>query len=581
MILIGRNIRYFKRKSKTIVERLELLVEKVIFYLENELTETVFLAKDYKKRTLIHIVIKYQLHSYLKSMKTTILLDSIWDGIYAADCDGDMNDFSSMLYLLQSSAHYIPGRDMSLKDLLTNQFKVQTESFKYWFQYRFRKESVSYIFIKDLFFAAVLTFIFQYINFQFLSLFRKNQFEDLPTREEQLAKVEENIEIYSRYNLLGSFFALTLIYSVICKAIFNWLSEVKLPLDKWTAIDLVTGVGTLICYNYTRYLTPEGILTPETKQTTDYYVVAVVIFAWLRLFSFFLVIRPISKLLMTLIRMLRDTMSFMFIVTCYLLLAASFFSTLFQGPAPELYGSFSLSLRTMIDYMLGEYENEPLERNNYSHSLLFMIHVLISNIFLLNYLIAILSTVYAAMRERGEFHYKTNKYQYIEKFEKATYNKTGLDQFVIYPPPLNIFTWGLIPFMFRKNPDIAAEMFSKFMYWIENTIMLGIFMAYLSILAPIIYVKMFFHLYRSTKSMKFLWVSFIWTFTGFFFLVAYIFKDTYHFTKILFNYGKVETIDIKKIKDSYRRDKIYIYNELLTTMKGLYVSSLRSFTLNI
>lgn len=90
---------------------------------------------------------------------------------------------------------------------------------------------------------------------------------------------------------------------------------------------------------------------------------------------------------------------------------------MFQGPGPEFYGSMSQSYRTMFDYTLGNYEREEIERNNFSHSMLLMTHVLISNIFLLNYLIAILSTVYASMRIVGEFKYKAYRYMYIEKFQ--------------------------------------------------------------------------------------------------------------------------------------------------------------------
>lgn len=61
----------------------------------------------------------------------------------------------------------------------------------------------------------------------------------------------------------------------------------------------------------------------------DFYVIGVVVGCWIRFFAFFLVIKPISKLIMTLIRMIKDTISFMFICGCYLLIAASVFTTLF------------------------------------------------------------------------------------------------------------------------------------------------------------------------------------------------------------------------------------------------------------
>jgi len=44
------------------------------------------------------------------------------------------------------------------------------------------------------------------------------------------------------------------------------------------------------------------------------------------------------------------------------------------------------------------------------------IHVVLGNVVLFNFLIAVLQSAYDAMAEMGEFSYKSNKYQYIERF---------------------------------------------------------------------------------------------------------------------------------------------------------------------
>lgn len=135
-----------------------------------------------------------------------------------------------------------------------------------------------------------------------------------------------------------------------------------------------------------------------------------VIVGWARFFGYFLMIRQISKLIMTLIRMLVDTISFVFIVVCYLLLVSTIYTILFEEAMPEEYGTLSLSYRTLFDTLIGVYVYT--ERSNYlvSNSIITMIHVFIANIFLFNYLVAILSTVYSIMEEEGEFAYKSSKY---------------------------------------------------------------------------------------------------------------------------------------------------------------------------
>lgn len=231
----------------------------------------------------------------------------------------------------------------------------------------------------------------------------------------------------------------------------------------------------------------------------DLYIVAVLVISWLRYFSYFLLIKPVSKLLMTLIKMMNDTVSFMFVMVCYLLLAATIFSTLFQAQDEEKYGSLQISMRTMFDYALGEYDQVKLEHNNDSHSSLMMIHIVISNIFLLNFLIAILSTVYVSMISIGDFKFKVNIYAYIEKYNQAKMSKERYDQFVIHPAPFNLLTFFILPFSITKKSKAAGEKFLKIMFWAENITMSIFFGLYLTLLAPLIFFKVLYHLFSTMK----------------------------------------------------------------------------------
>lgn len=313
------------------------------------------------------------------------------------------------------------------------------------------------------------------------------------------------------------------------------------------------------------------ILDTTQKQTVDFYVALVVIVSWLRYFVYFLLIRPVSKLLMTLIEMLKDTISFMFIMCCYLLLAATIFTTLFQGPAPEKYGSMSLCFRTIFDYTLGEYENDEIAYNNDSHSYLMMIHIVISNIFLLNYLIAILSTVYVTMKFLGDFLYKANLYSYIEKYQLARLDDRGLTEYVINPAPLNLLTLFLIPFTVQPRGPMYGQYFSKFMYWIENLLMMVFFGVYLCLLLPIIYVKMLYHLFKNTKLLNFIWAGALWIVFGAILLPCYVIKDLVYFIKINCDDGDKEMDNTDVISEEYKQEKLELYNQVYKVMKSTYV----------
>ena len=77
------------------------------------------------------------------------------------------------------------------------------------------------------------------------------------------------------------------------------------------------------------YIKPIDLLENWKKDVVDYFMITVLLLSWLRFFAYFLVVRDISKLLLTLIAMLGDTLSFMFIVFSFILLMTSIFTTLY------------------------------------------------------------------------------------------------------------------------------------------------------------------------------------------------------------------------------------------------------------
>jgi hypothetical protein len=87
---------------------------------------------------------------------------------------------------------------------------------------------------------------------------------------------------------------------------------------------LNTGAVILI-----RYVKPEDFLDNSKKDYIDYFMIVVLCISWLRFFVYFLVIKPLSKLMLTLIAMIVDTLSFMFIIGCFIMIMASVYTTLF------------------------------------------------------------------------------------------------------------------------------------------------------------------------------------------------------------------------------------------------------------
>ena len=79
---------------------------------------------------------------------------------------------------------------------MTNQFSINIVRVKFWFQYVFRTDSIDYIFKKDFICATYIVVAFQYVNFQYLELFRERVYRDLPTEADKIAKINENLDEY-------------------------------------------------------------------------------------------------------------------------------------------------------------------------------------------------------------------------------------------------------------------------------------------------------------------------------------------------------------------------------------------------
>lgn len=116
--------------------------------------------------------------------------------------------------------------------------------------------------------------------------------------------------------------------------------------------------------------------------------------------------------------MLGSATTFLFIIAMYLLIVSSVAVTLFQE-ASITYSSMPYAIRTMFDAMMGTYQFDVKESYLVPHTIFMMLHIFFANVFMLNYLVAILSTVYEQMMEKGDFAFKVNKYKFIERYNIA------------------------------------------------------------------------------------------------------------------------------------------------------------------
>ena len=156
------------------------------------------------------------------------------------------------------------------------------------------------------------------------------QIRDTAARAEMMA---QGLEQFSSWYPVIIFLCGSLIYSTVCKILFNTLAkpgkDYRVPYDRWTKIDTLSAVLTLVGFPIILSFPPEEIVKKEVKDMLDYIMLILIFFQWFRFYQFFLMISELSKMILTFVSMIIDTIAFMFLVASYLILSTAIFTTVF------------------------------------------------------------------------------------------------------------------------------------------------------------------------------------------------------------------------------------------------------------
>ncbi len=79
-------------------------------------------------------------------------------------------------------------------------------------------------------------------------MFKNSDFDGF-TDELKIALATDKLVEYNKVNFYGTIFSATLALHLLTKLIFNLFVEIKIPLDKWTVIDLLCSFFNIICFN--------------------------------------------------------------------------------------------------------------------------------------------------------------------------------------------------------------------------------------------------------------------------------------------------------------------------------------------
>jgi hypothetical protein len=97
----------------------------------------------------------------------------------------------------------------------------------------------------------------------------------------------------------------------------------------WFFTDIVVSIVNLAGIAFLSKMTAYDLVENGNKYLYNYTVVVVSVVTWFRFFVFYLIIPRLSKLIITLIQIIEDTLSFTFLMSLVLIIFGTAFTTRF------------------------------------------------------------------------------------------------------------------------------------------------------------------------------------------------------------------------------------------------------------
>lgn len=190
------------------------------------------------------------------------------------------------------------------------------------------------------------------------------------------------------------------------------------------------------------------------------------------------------------------------------------------------------------------------------HTVLTIFHILFSKIICINYIIANLMTAYNMMKEKGDFAYKSNRYEYIERYQLALADGWGYSELVTTPAPMNIILIFIVPTIFNRPMfKKFSDMIGKIFFWMENLGYIMLLVVYSCFLIPIIFIKFIISMFKNLPVYKFVFYVIPWLFLGLFYLNFLLQVDLFNFFRILADYQDDDASQDEKKTQEKLQDK--------------------------
>ena len=544
------NLEYktFEIKCFNLVNQMVKIGEIFINEIEDQsYFEQIMYQIDFKNRSTIDIIISNNLINLLSDEKVDIIFAQLWEGPRFLEYENGLDKISISYHSLWSKIEVVGNP-------LTYLFKSLNSSkeINFILQNKYRRVASNYYYYYEFIFTFIMLILLQVV---YLAI------NDNPNNRDSLS-----IDLLHFIHFLNG----TSIGTTFLRLIFNIRSSQILQWDSWMIFDFIVSLLNFINI----FLIDGSYHNSETDFTNflkslKYFNIVVIIFNWIRFYMLFLCILGTSYLIMTLVYLMKALLSFLIIMVFYFVIVTTFMYIVFREYIVSTFPNYFMTFNYLFDAMMGQINHPTFaaDKGTYDtlHKIFLAIHVLSTNVILLNYLIAILSQIFQENTETTEkrtFYYRFAINQYTKRYCPGMVD-SKYGNLILIQPPFNVLCGIFLIFdIFQTNLKKVVYIIEFLNFWMVNIFFSLMYTFYLTFLLAILYFKMFSVISNLRLKIWTIFYYFCWIFAGPIILALIGINDIINLFYILSKNYQTEIENNKLVSDRDRKIFYGIFKEI-------------------
>lgn len=385
--------------------------------------------------------------------------------------------------------------------------------------------------------------------------------------------------------ILQLFYYLVFLQTLL-EIIFIWKISKRIQISSKNYLDISLGILNIYIHAY-YFQNLNGVLyILKNNELSEYQmleeIVAVFIFLiWMKFITYLKLIKQFGTIIKVIEVMMTKSITFFVILAIIILAFASICAYLFDQVDPSEFGTFWVTLQTLLVFMFGQIEFFNFTDDLLLAGIIINLFEITTYVLLLNLLIAMLSNTFNSLTTMSNLQNASVLYNdYLSKKPDKFYSAlTDIS------PPFNIYMIIAAPIILLKKSSKLNKICVFIGFFMYSLIFLAIYIATnLALVIPLCYLRLALtlpiNLILEQRQKNGIYVWLLWLFCGPFYMVWILFKhDVVLFVRSMFYAcsmkDKLDEITKEEIMLLYQRaeenlakgNEYLNYNEFIDSVK--------------